>query len=269
MSKYLFFIIAAFFAAGCVPAAKKQWTSTIKAKPSELPVSKAFLDRVRANWYYNPTTKCYGVNRGFDFYFSNSKEECFYNLQKLNFQQAVAIFGQPDTRKDSNLIYLHIDYKTREKISYGYGYGTPAYYVMGIWNQKPILSQTYDGGEYYAQKLNYPEGNLTVSIDYFSEENRDKALKVIDEKAKKAMHNYFFYNKQARHYVWIDGLPLPQSCDSKAEVLRLFGKPSKEDADGSLIYYLFSLPNIYGRINHIRWSPQLNGKYLLEEKLSP
>ena len=45
--------------------AKMQWVSTITIKQSDMLVSKDFLNQVRANWYYNKVTKCYGVNVGF------------------------------------------------------------------------------------------------------------------------------------------------------------------------------------------------------------
>ena len=91
-------------------------------------------------------------------------------------------------------------------------------------------------------------------------------LRRVNEKVKVAMHNYFFYNKKAGHYVHIFGLPLPQFCESQAEILRLFGKPSVIESNGDLIYYL-SLPNHYGNRNLIKWSILPNGKFGMEEKI--
>jgi hypothetical protein len=268
MNNRIIVLIAFIFAVGCMPTAKRQWVSTIKVKPSELPVSKEFLDRVQANWYYNKTTKCYGVNIGFNYYLSNYAEKGFKELQKMNKGQFLSIFGEPDIQTDSTLIYLHIDYKTRKKISYPYGFGTPTYYLQISWNQKIFFGETNDinGAYYYAKKFNYPNVISTMDIDYFSKEASDKAMELINQKAKKSMSNYFFYNRKAGHYVHIYGCPLPQFCESKVEVLHLFGKPSKVEDNGDLVYYL-SLPNHYGDRNFIRWSVLPDGKYAMEVKI--
>lgn len=242
----------------------KQWVSTIKVNPEEVPVSKDFLDRVAANWYYNKVTKCYGVNIGFDTYLANGLYAGFKEVQKLNTQQFFNIFGQPDKIADGKMIYLHIDYQKRKKISYGYGYGTPAYYEAAYYivdsiNKKILFGETYDGAVYYAEKLNLSQVISSTQMCFYDVE---KERKRINNNAKKAMHNYFFYNAKAGHYICIDGFPLPSSCISKSEVMRLFGKPSKIDTNGDLLYYI-SKPNYYGHPNVIKWSLLPDGQYIM------
>jgi hypothetical protein len=276
MSKYLFLLIASIFAVGCATA-KMQWVSTINIKPSEVPVSKEFLDRIRSNWYYNTNTKCYGINVGFKSYLANGLYEGCKETLKLDTQQFIRIFGQPDfVFKDKffhtqyRFFYTYIDLNTRAKLGFSYAANSRIDVYSGGFEDKKISfigEGDIDEFGFYEQKFNSHEVSSIYKIAILgcckteSEETEFRNTKV-----KEAMHNYYFFNKKAGHYVHIDGLPLPSSCASKAEVLRLFSKPSKIEANGDLIYYL-SLPNHYGNRNFIKWSPLPDGKYAMEEKI--
>ena len=278
MTNRIIIFIATIFAVGCTPTAKTLWVSTVKVKPSEVPVSKEFLDRVRTNWYYNTTTKCYGINVGFKSYLTNGLYEGCRETPKLDTQQFKHIFGQPDFIVEDKFypaqyrfFYTHIDLKTFAKLGHSYATGTQlGVYSGGFEDKKTGFVGEGDVDNMfglYEQKFNVHE------LDSIYREAILGCCKTESEitdfrntKAKQAMHNYYFYNKKARHYVHIDCLPLPSSCDSKIEVIRLFGKPSKIEANGDLIYYL-SLPNHYGNRNFIKWSPIFNGKYAMEEEI--
>ena len=269
MNLRLFSILLMLFAISCT-SPRKQWVSTVQVNPKEVPVSKDFLDRVAANWYYNKKTKYYGVNIGFDTYVDNVRYAGFKEVQKLNTQQFFKIFGQPDKIDDGKMIYLYIDYQTRKKISYSYDYGsgTPTYYVAAYYStdsihNKILLGKTHDGEVYYAEKLKLSQVISSISICISDANAYKKEQERINNIVKKAMRNYFFYNAKAGHYICIDGFPLPSSCVSKSEVMRLFGKPSKIDTNGDLLYYI-SKPNYYGYPNVIKWSPLSNGQYVMD-----
>ena len=76
--------------------------------------------------------------------------------------------------------------------------------------------------------------------------------------------NFFFYNKKAKHYIHIDGFPLPPTFRSKEEVLRYLGKPSKTEINKELIYFL-SIPDSYQDRNFVKCSPQNDGSYIVSE----
>ena len=272
MSNRFIIFIATIFAVGCMPTAKKQWVSTIKVKPNQVHVSKDFLDRVRANWYYNKVTKCYGVNRGFNGFFTY-KEKGFDEVIKLNVKQFISIFGEPsfynDSTKqynyDTTMLYAYIDFGARAKAGYSPYISTPYVYSAIYVNQKMYFGKgDEDKLGYYDKKYNFKQLNETPNKAFKNCcKTESELVNLRNAEAKKVMSNYFFYCKQAGHYVLIDYAPFPSSCESKAEVIQIFGKPSKVESNGDLIYYL-SLPNRYGNRNLMKFSPSLDNKYAVE-----
>jgi hypothetical protein len=264
MKKHIFIFIALIFAVSCTPTAKKQWVSTIAVKSGETPVSKDFLKRVKTNWYYNKTTKCYGVNKGFNGYFKY-KEKGFDEVMKLTTSQFFDIFGQPDFWRDSSFNYAHIDFKLRIDNGWSPYLSTPMIYSVLVRNQKIHFGgNDEDRTGYYDKKYGFKQ---LIDSAYKASNNccktEEDILNYRNAKAKKVMADYFFYCKQAGHYVLIDYAPFPSSCDSRTEVIKVFGKPSKVDPNGDLIYYL-SLPNRYGNRNLMKCSPLSNGKYAID-----
>lgn len=291
MSKYIIIFISFFFAVGCVPTAKNQWVSTIKVKPHEVPVSEAFLERVRANWYYNTKTKCYGANKWFRVEWRRTDPK----IDKLNRQQFIAIFGQPDSicqgwvekKEYERFLYAHKDLEMMSNLGYlcSAPYSSSPYLYEGYLHEEGVFFyEIPEDHKLYNKKFDFKKldslyisatagykpmlVDSTILVDsirgikktFKFVSNNHELQAIRDKKAKSIIRDYFFYNKKAKHYIWISGFPLPSSCDSKAEVKRLFGKPTKVETNGDLIYHI-SLPGRYGRPSYIRWSPLPNGKY--------
>ena len=266
MNKLILLFIPILFIVACTPIVNRQWESTIKIKPSKVPVSKQFLNMVATNWYYNITTKSYGINVGFKTYLTNGLYNGWSEVSKLTTEQFVAIFGQPDFISNDRFLYTYIDLKATAALGLPRSTTTP-YVYSGIFIDRKIsfvAEGDQDGFEYYQKKFNFKEVD---SIYVGSTENCCKTQKEWqdwrNDRAKKTIHTFFFYNKKAGHYICIDGFPLPSSCVSKSEVIRLFGKPSKIDKNGDLLYYI-SKPNYYGHPNVIKWSPLPNGQYVID-----
>ena len=142
-----------------------------------------------------------------------------------------------------------------------------AYYLTDSIKSKILFGKTHDGEVYYAEKLKLTQVISSRSICIADANAYKKEQERINNIVKKAMHNYYFYNAKAGHYICIDGLPLPWSCISKSEVMRLFGKPSKIDTNGDLLYYI-SEPTYYGYRNAIIWSPQPDGQYVMNMRIA-